>query len=60
MKTGRLLLVITLYLSLMVSLTSCLVLIPGPGGHGKHKGWYKHPHNPHHPRSTNPGHTRGW
>lgn len=27
-------------------------------GHGKKKGWYKNPHNPHHPQSTNPGHNR--
>ena len=26
---------------------------------GLHKGWYKNPNNPHHPRTTNPGHTKG-
>lgn len=26
--------------------------------HGKKKGWYKNPHNPHHPQSTNPGHAK--
>ncbi|GAB3821869.1 hypothetical protein GCM10028895_24900 [Pontibacter rugosus] len=25
---------------------------------GQHKGWYKNPNNPHHPRTTNPGHTK--
>jgi hypothetical protein len=25
---------------------------------GLHKGWYKNPNNPHHPRTTNPGHTK--
>ncbi|MER2996553.1 hypothetical protein ABS362_03295 [Pontibacter populi] len=26
---------------------------------GLHKGWYKNPNNPHHPNTTNPGHTKG-
>ncbi|WP_439880292.1 hypothetical protein ACSX1A_14140 [Pontibacter sp. MBLB2868] len=25
---------------------------------GLHKGWYKNPNNPHHPHTTNPGHTK--
>ncbi|MEJ8803115.1 hypothetical protein [Pontibacter sp. H249] len=25
---------------------------------GLHKGWYKNTNNPHHPRTTNPGHTK--
>ena len=25
---------------------------------GLHKGWYKNPNNPHHPRTTNLGHTK--
>ncbi len=25
---------------------------------GKHKGWYKNTNNPHHPNTTNPGHTK--
>lgn len=25
---------------------------------GQHKGWYKNPNNPHHPQTTNPGHTK--
>ncbi len=25
---------------------------------GLHKGWYKNPNNPHHPYTTNPGHTK--
>ncbi|SFU92479.1 hypothetical protein SAMN04487941_3399 [Pontibacter akesuensis] len=25
---------------------------------GLHKGWYKNPNNPHHPLTTNPGHTK--
>ena len=25
---------------------------------GLHKGWYKNPNNPHHPNTTNPGHTK--
>lgn len=25
---------------------------------GLHRGWYKNPNNPHHPQTTNPGHTK--
>jgi hypothetical protein len=25
---------------------------------GKHKGWFKNSNNPHHPLTTNPGHTK--
>ncbi|MET3539909.1 hypothetical protein ABID22_000616 [Pontibacter aydingkolensis] len=25
---------------------------------GLHKGWTKNPNNPHHPNTTNPGHTK--
>jgi len=25
---------------------------------GNHKGWFKNTHNPHHPSSNNPGHTK--
>lgn len=30
----------------------------GQKDNGLHKGWYKNPNNPHHPRTTNPGHTK--
>jgi hypothetical protein len=30
----------------------------GRKDNGLHKGWYKNPNNPHHPRTTNPGHTK--
>ena len=30
----------------------------GRKDNGLHKGWYKNPNNPHHPNTTNPGHTK--
>ncbi|MBC5993701.1 hypothetical protein [Pontibacter cellulosilyticus] len=30
----------------------------GKKDNGLHKGWYKNPNNPHHPSTTNPGHTK--
>lgn len=30
----------------------------GRHDNGLHKGWYKNPNNPHHPNTTNPGHTK--
>jgi hypothetical protein len=57
MKTGRVFIVMALCLSLLFGATSCLVLVPG--NKGKHKGWTKNSNNPHHPRTTNPGHTKG-
>jgi hypothetical protein len=38
---------------------SCVVVTPGAKkDNGKHKGWYKNRNNPHHPKSTNPGHNK--
>jgi hypothetical protein len=33
--------------------SSCVVFLPKDSG--KHAGWYKNSHNPHHPATTNPG-----
>lgn len=38
-------------------LNSCAVFIVD-GDKGKHKGWYKNTNNPHHPKTTNPVHTK--
>lgn len=43
---------------LLLNLTSCLV-IHQPKDNGKHKGWFKSQHNPHHPASNNPGKANG-
>lgn len=56
MKILRTIIVLILSLSLLYSTTSCVVLTQN--NHGKHKGWYKNSHNPHHPNSTNPGHKK--
>lgn len=39
--------------------TSCARVIVTPKkDNGKHKGWFKNRHNPHHPNSNNPGHQK--
>lgn len=55
MKNIKTLVLLTVSLSLLAS--SCTVHVRHKHGHdnGKHKGWYKNPNNPHHPKSTNPG-----
>lgn len=50
----------------VVTLSSCVisrkktdkVIVISKKDNGLHKGWYKNPNNPHHPRTTNPGHTK--
>ncbi len=34
---------------LMISLNSCLIVVPQEKNHGHHYGFYKNPHNPHNP-----------
>lgn len=40
---------------LLLSTTSCFVAVSD----GHHRGKSKNSNNPHHPRTTNPGHTKG-
>lgn len=56
MKLAKTFIATTLCIMIMLGTTSCLVLVPG--GSGKQKGWTKNSNNPHHPRTTNPGHTK--
>jgi hypothetical protein len=42
---------------IVFSTTSCVVLVSHDNG--RHKGWFKNSNNPHHPKTTNPGHTKG-
>jgi hypothetical protein len=44
-------------LCILFGATSCVVLVTKDSGH--HKGWFKNSNNPHHPKTTNPGHTKG-
>jgi hypothetical protein len=44
-----------LVMGLLIGANSCSVHTTN---NGKHKGWYKNPNNPHHPNTTNPGHTK--
>lgn len=53
MKRLKTIAVLVLCLGFLFSTTSCVVLVKDDNG--KHKGWFKHSHNPHHPNSTNPG-----
>jgi hypothetical protein len=57
MKTLKTIFLIGLTGSLLSLTTSCMVLLTEKD-HGHHKGWYKNSHNPHHPKTTNPGHTK--
>jgi len=41
--------------ALLISFSSCVVV---KKDNGKHKGWTKNTNNPHHPLTTNPGHTK--
>lgn len=47
-----------LFLTLLILATSSCVIVQPKHDNGKHKGWYKNPNNPHHPNTTNPGHTK--
>ena len=40
------------------TISSCAVIITPKKDQGKHKGWFKNRHNPHHPNSDNPGHQK--
>jgi len=35
--------------ALLMGFSSCLVLVDEQHDNGKHRGWYKNPHNPHNP-----------
>lgn len=41
--------------AILLSTTACVTV---KHDNGKHKGWTKNPNNPHHPNTTNPGHTK--
>lgn len=72
MKSLRLLLLLVLSVATMASCTisrkknsntgQVVIIKDSKAGHHKHKGykkgWTKNPNNPHHPRTTNPGHTK--
>lgn len=47
---------LTILSSLFILLNSACVTIKHKPG--KHKGWTKNTNNPHHPKTTNPGHTK--
>ncbi|MFH2143060.1 MAG: hypothetical protein ABIJ97_11590 [Bacteroidota bacterium] len=56
MKKLKSTIIILLCLGIMFSLTSCLVFVKED--QATHKGWFKNSNNPHHPLSTNPGHSK--
>lgn len=49
-------LVFLIGLGVLLNQTSCLVTTHHDNG--KHKGWNKNRHNPHHPATDNPGHSK--
>ena len=53
---NKIAIMLVLSFSLLFGATSCVVVYKTDNG--KHKGWYKNRNNPHHPNSTNPGHTK--
>ena len=57
MKILRIIAILGLCIGLLGSMTSCFVLVERDSG--KHPGWFKNSNNPHHPNSTNPGHSDG-
>lgn len=54
----KLILIFTLSAFIAVSSTSCVRIGVTKKDNGKHKGWFKNRHNPHHPNSNNPGHNK--
>ena len=54
-KTIRSTAAMLLCAALLLNTTSCFVAV---SGHGHSSGKQKNSNNPHHPRTTNPGHTK--
>jgi len=57
MKKFRIILMMFLCLGIISGTTSCIIFLKTDNG-GK-RGWTKNTNNPHHPNTTNPGHTKG-
>jgi hypothetical protein len=55
MKNLRVLTLIVFCTAAIFNSSSCISV---KKDNGKHKGWFKNPNNPHHPLTTNPGHTK--
>jgi len=51
-KVIRILLLVCCFGFLLSSSSCALIMVKDSG---KHAGWYKNQHNPHHPATTNPG-----
>lgn len=49
---------VLIVVALSANLSSCFVTTKHTTNNGKHKGWNKNTNNPHHPQTTNPGHTK--
>jgi hypothetical protein len=46
---------LTAALLLVFGTQGCVVHTTAKKDNGKHKGWFKNRHNPHHPNTNNPG-----
>ena len=58
MKTIRILCISSLFLILGLLASSCYITRKSEGNNRKPVGWFKNSNNPHHPATTNPGHTK--
>lgn len=60
MKVFKTTLAIALILFISLGQTSCVYRTTVvKTDSGKHRGWFKNSHNPHHPNTTNPGKGHG-
>jgi hypothetical protein len=59
MKLSRPFFILSIAVFFLISSTSCLVFTPHHVGGGSSRGSFKNSNNPHHPNTTNPGHTKG-
>ncbi|MDP3461510.1 MAG: hypothetical protein Q8S18_01845 [Bacteroidales bacterium] len=57
MKPIKTMLILMLFSILMVAASSCVTVRQGPAKN-QPRGWFKNSNNPHHPRTTNPGHKK--
>jgi len=57
MKIFKGLVILVLCTGILLSASSCVVYMKGDNG--RHKGWFKNSHNPHHPYTTDQAKRKG-
>jgi hypothetical protein len=58
MKPIKIMFILMLFSIFMVAASSCLTVRQAPAKKNQPRGWFKNSNNPHHPRTTNPGHNK--